>query len=60
MHQGGGCGGGETAGGLGMRKDRWCQEMSGDWLEKLEGRFSPGKLEDAGEESVQGAAGIGH
>lgn len=43
-----------------MRKDKGCQEMSGDWLEQLEGRFSPGKLEEAGEESVQGPAGIGH
>lgn len=59
-HQGGGRGGGETTAGLGMRKDKGCQEMSGDWLEQLEGRFSPGKLEEAGEESVQGPAGIEH
>ena len=42
--------------GLGMRKEKVCQEMSGNWLEQLEGRFSPGKLEEAGEESVQGTS----
>ena len=41
---------------LGMRKEKVCQEMSGNWLEQLEGRFSPGKLEEAGEESVQGTS----